>query len=73
MNKDYENHILNECEYKVHLCGKCGFETSGTKRMPHNCFLIAKSFLSDLKFKYFLVQSKLIAVNWFRRSKQQIL
>jgi hypothetical protein len=53
LNKDYENHILNECEYKVHLCGKCGFETYGTKKMPHNCLMIAKSFLSDLKFKYF--------------------
>lgn len=53
LNKDYEKHVLNDCEYKVHLCGKCGFESYGTSRIPHNCLLVARSFLSDLKYKYY--------------------
>jgi hypothetical protein len=47
--KDLKFHLEEQCEHEVHKCKSCGFETKGTKKVPHECAKFAISLLNQLK------------------------
>ena len=47
--KDLKDHLLNECEYNLHVCKKCGFEQMGPSKISHECEKYAHGLFSDIK------------------------
>lgn len=47
--KDEQDHLENHCEFKVHVCKKCGFERMGPSKISHECIKYAYGLFSDVK------------------------
>jgi hypothetical protein len=47
--KDMESHLDNECEYQVHKCKICSFESMGPVKIPHICGRVAIKQFNELK------------------------
>jgi TNF receptor-associated factor 5 len=65
--KDMNKHLSEECEYHIHKCKICSFETIGPKQVNHECSKYAVSLFNDIKssVENFMIKmnSKKLALN----------
>jgi hypothetical protein len=49
LSKDLNNHINFECEFQLHKCEVCAFESVGPKKIQHQCSKIAIKILNETR------------------------